>query len=124
MSDERSEESKRRRLDEGVSGGVATIWRMTGYAYLLKCADGTFYAGSTRHLGDRVAQHQSGLGSAYTRRRLPVTLVWSQEFDRIDLAFAWEKRIQGWNHAKRQALIDGGLDAVSGWSARTRALRR
>lgn len=91
-----------------------------GYAYILRCADGTLYVGSTRDLGRRLEQHQAGMGSEYTKRRLPVELVWSEAFRRIDDAFAWEKRIQGWSHAKRLAFIQGGLDAVIGWSARMR----
>ncbi|QAY58850.1 GIY-YIG nuclease family protein [Microbacterium protaetiae] len=97
---------------------------MTGFTYILRCADGTFYVGSTVDLSRRLEQHQQGLGSAYTRRRLPVELAWSNQFDRIDEAFGWEKRIQGWSHAKRQALIDGGFDAVIGWRTRTRAAQR
>jgi putative endonuclease len=92
-----------------------------GYVYILRCSDGTFYVGSTRDLDRRTIQHQQGMGSAYTKRRLPIELAWSEGFSRIDEAFAWEKRLQGWSHAKRQAFIDGGLDAVVGWSARTRA---
>ena len=91
-----------------------------GYVYILRCSDGTFYVGSTKDLALRLEQHNSGHGSAYTRRRLPVTLVWSDEFQRIEDAFQWEKRIQGWSHAKRAAFIEGGIDAVIGWSARTR----
>lgn len=92
-----------------------------GYVYILRCSDGTFYVGSTRDLDRRLVQHQQGMGSAYTKQRLPVELAWSGEFSRIDEAFAWEKRLQGWSHAKRAAFIAGGLDAVIGWSARTRA---
>ena len=95
-----------------------------GYVYILRCADGTFYVGSTRNLALRVDQHNAGFGSAYTRRRLPVTLAWSGEYERIDDAFGWEKRIQGWSHAKREAFIAGGLDAVIGWSKAERARRR
>ena len=91
-----------------------------GFLYILRCADGTFYIGSTRDLDRRVTQHQAGMGAAYPSRRLPVELAWSGEFARIDDAFLWEKRIQGWSHAKRQAFIDGGLDAVRGWSSRGR----
>ena len=93
------------------------------HACILRCSDGTYYAGSTVDLDLRLGQHRAGLGSEYTRRRLPITLVWSNEFERIDEAFGWEKRIQGWSHAKREAFITGGLDAVLGWSARTRAAR-
>ncbi|WP_106814756.1 GIY-YIG nuclease family protein [Microbacterium timonense] len=94
------------------------------FTYMLQCADGTYYVGSTRELDRRLVQHQTGFGSEYTRRRLPVTLIWSAEFERIDEAFAWEKRIQGWSHAKRQAFVAGGLDAVLGWSKRTRRSSR
>ena len=59
-----------------------------GYVYILRCSDGTFYVGSTRDLDRRLVQHQQGMGSAYTKRRLPVELAWSGEFSRIDEAFA------------------------------------
>lgn len=98
--------------------------RAMGYVYILRCSDGTLYVGSTRDLGLRLVQHQEGMGSAYTRRRLPVELIWSADFARIDEAFAWEKRLQGWSHAKRMAFIEGGLDAVIGWSVRNRTAGR
>ncbi|MFJ4165240.1 GIY-YIG nuclease family protein [Microbacterium sp. NPDC089698] len=97
---------------------------MTGYAYILRCSDGTFYAGSTNDLERRLEQHTAGEGAVYTRRRRPVTLVWHAEFERVDEAFAWEKRIQGWSHAKRAAFIEGGLDAIRGWSAASRRASR
>jgi len=88
------------------------------HAYMLRCSDGTLYVGSTINLDDRIASHQAGLGAEYTKRRLPVELFWAGEFDGIDEAFAWEKRLQGWSHAKRVAFAEGGLDAVVGWSKR------
>lgn len=96
---------------------------MTGYTYILRCSDGTFYAGSTKNLEDRLAAHQQGLGSDYTSCRLPVELIWSVELDRIDEAFALEKQIQGWSHSKRLAFIEGGFAAIKGWSSQERALR-
>ena len=95
---------------------------MSGYAYILRCNDGTFYVGSTNDLDRRLEQHAAGEGAAYTRRRLPVALVWHLECERVDEAFAWEKRIQGWSHAKRAAFIEGGLEAIRGWSANTRRI--
>ncbi|WP_349426405.1 GIY-YIG nuclease family protein [Microbacterium sp. LWS13-1.2] len=88
------------------------------YVYILRCADGTFYVGSTVDLTRRLETHNAGMGSAYTRRRLPVELAWSGEYERIADAFAWEKRIQGWSHEKREAFMAGGIDAVIGWSKR------
>ena len=76
------------------------------YAYMLRCADDSLYVGSCRNLMFRLWQHQEGLGAVYTRKRLPVELVWFEKFDRIDEAFAREKQIQNWSRAKRIALIE------------------
>ena len=53
-------------------------------------------------------EHNRRLGARYTRRlgRLPVTLVWFEQDDRIEDAFAREKQVQGWSRAKRIALIE------------------
>jgi putative endonuclease len=75
--------------------------------YILECSDGTLYVGSTIDLERRVAQHNSGEGAAYTRRRRPVRLLYAEEYDRVDEAFAREKQVQNWSRKKRMALIDG-----------------
>ena len=75
------------------------------WTYLLRCGDGSYYAGSTRDLEQRVWQHSTGLGAKYTSKRLPVELVFAAEFDNVADAYAFEKRIQGWSRAKREALI-------------------
>jgi len=90
------------------------------YVYILRCADGSFYTGSTTDLEARLAQHQNGEGAIYTRERLPVELVWFSGFERVADAFGWEKRIQGWSRAKKQLLIDGRYDELPGWSRRSR----
>jgi putative endonuclease len=80
---------------------------MTGYMYILKCADGTFYTGSTNNLELRLAQHQNGEGANHTKKRLPVKLVYYEKYPRIDEAFYREKQVQGWNRKKKMALING-----------------
>ena len=75
--------------------------------YILECADGSYYVGSTVDLPARLEEHQAGLGAAYTRRRRPVRLVYAEEFGRVVDAFAFEKRVQGWSRRKREALIQG-----------------
>ena len=93
------------------------------WAYLLECNDGSFYVGSTTDLERRVRQHQLGQGAAYTRARRPVRLVWSAPFDRIDDAYAFEKRVQGWSRRKRIALIEGRLGDLPGLASRSRRRR-
>jgi len=78
-------------------------------AYILSCGDGSYYVGSSRNLEHRIMQHYSGAGSEYTSRRMPVELVWYEQFDRIDEAYAREKQVQGWSRAKREALIGGRI---------------
>lgn len=80
--------------------------------YILRCVDDSYYVGSTRNLEARLHQHNAGLGAAYTRRRLPVELVYAAEFANVAEAFAAEKRVQKWSRAKREALIRGDFDAL------------
>ena len=82
------------------------------HMYILLCGDNTFYVGSTWDLESRLDQHASGRGAEYTRRRLPVKLVYTEEYPRADDAFRREKQVQNWSRAKRQALIDGDIDAL------------
>ena len=81
------------------------VFIMKGYTYILKCADGSYYTGSTKYLEERLAQHQSGEGAKHTSKRLPVELVYLEEFHRIDFAFNREKQIKNWTRAKKEALI-------------------
>ena len=74
--------------------------------YILECADGSFYTGSTNNLELRLAQHQVGEGANHTKSRLPVTLVYFEEYNRIDFAFDREKQVQGWTREKKKALIN------------------
>ena len=82
------------------------------YLYILECRDGTYYTGSTWDLDRRLWQHENGLGAAYTRHRLPIRLAWSEHFERVEEAFAWEKRIQGWSNEKKRRFIEGNVPSV------------
>jgi predicted GIY-YIG superfamily endonuclease len=83
------------------------------WLYILRCADGTYYVGSTRAtLEQRVSQHQIGLFDGYTARRRPVVLVFSEPFQRITDAIAAEQQVKGWRRAKKEALIAGRFDLL------------
>ena len=77
------------------------------YTYILKCANGAYYTGSTKDLKNRLQQHQSGNGANFTKKHSPVELVYVEVFTRIDHAFYREKQIQGWRRDKKEALING-----------------
>jgi putative endonuclease len=79
------------------------------FVYILRCADDSYYVGSTIDIDKRVVQHNLGEGAKYTSHRRPVVLVWAMELESIREAYAYEKQIQNWSRAKRQALIEGRL---------------
>lgn len=85
-----------------------------GYLYILQCADGSYYTGSTRDVQRRLNQHQAGEGANYTRKRLPVSLVFVEEFASIKEAFFREKQVQGWGRKKKEALIKGDYKSLPG----------
>jgi tRNA/rRNA methyltransferase len=85
---------------------------MAFYAYLLRCSDGSYYVGHTDDLDARVRQHNSGVIAGYTATRLPVELLWSQDFPERDQAFAAERQLKGWSRAKKEALIAGDFELL------------
>jgi len=85
---------------------------MKGWMYILKCNDDTYYTGSTNDLEKRILQHTKGLGAKYTKKRLPVELVYYEEYERVDLAFNREKQVQGWSRNKKEALMAGNPDLL------------
>jgi predicted GIY-YIG superfamily endonuclease len=87
------------------------------WVYILRCADGSYYIGHTDDIDKRLAGHDQGAVSSYTRKRRPVKLVFAEEFaTRID-AMERERQLKGWSRAKKEALIAGN------W-VRLRALAR
>ncbi|MEL6364021.1 MAG: GIY-YIG nuclease family protein [Pseudomonadota bacterium] len=92
-----------------------------GHVYILECANGSYDVGS--HRGDdpqrRAAEHNAGRNPrAYTFRRRPVELVWSDYFSRYDDMVACERQIKGWSRAKKQALIDGDVSLLKRLASR------
>lgn len=87
------------------------------WMYILQRSDDSYYVGSTVNLEQRVWHHQQGEGAKYITRRLPVKLVYTEEYPWIDEAYRLEKQVQGWSRAKKEALIRGDFDALSSLSS-------
>ena len=89
------------------------------FLYILRCSDGSYYIGTTRAaLETRIAEHNAGTLGGYTSTRRPVTLVYSQWFDRITDAIENERKLKRWSRAKKEALIKGDFEALRQLSAR------
>ena len=80
------------------------------YVYILKCSDGTYYTGWTTDPERRLKVHNSGKGAKYTRSRLPVELIYTEEFDNKTDAQRREYAIKRLTRAEKEKLIAKQLD--------------
>ncbi len=86
---------------------------MAYFVYILHCADGTYYTGSTSDVMRRIYEHQNGISPiAYTCRRRPIKLVWADEVSTLDEALGFERQIKGWSRKKKEALIRGNIESI------------
>lgn len=81
---------------------------MTWSCYILRCADDTLYTGITNDLGKRLAAHNAGTASKYTRARGPVELVFAQECADRSAASKRELEIKNLTREKKRVLIRSG----------------
>ena len=81
---------------------------MPWYVYLLRCGDGTLYAGITDDLDRRLAAHRAGRGAKYTRGRGPLELVYAEEQPDKPAALRREAAINKLRRPAKEALIEGG----------------
>jgi len=75
------------------------------YVYMVLCSDGTLYTGYTTDLVRRINTHNKGRGAKYTRGRLPVFLVYSEEFPTKSEALRRELEIKKLSRKEKEILI-------------------
>jgi putative endonuclease len=108
---ERAERPSRRT----TTSPLCTAWPNDGivvavanyFVYILRCADGTLYTGSTTDVQAREATHNSGRGAKYTAARRPVRVVYSEQHESRSAAQKREAQLKRHTRAKKEALIAG-----------------
>lgn len=75
------------------------------YAYMLRCKDNSIYSGYTTDLEKRLETHNSGMGAKYTRARLPVKLVYFEEFEDKKEAMKREWQFKQYTHIEKEKMI-------------------
>jgi predicted GIY-YIG superfamily endonuclease len=83
--------------------GSSTLCRYC--VYILSCADGSFYTGMTCDLVRRLAEHRAGRGARWTKRRLPVELVFSLNGLSYRSALEVERYVKSLSRARKEALV-------------------
>jgi predicted GIY-YIG superfamily endonuclease len=86
---------------------------MSFWVYILHCSDGSYYTGHTDNIEKRIPEHESGAIEGYTSTRLPVKLVFSEQFTTREEALSCERQIKGWSRKKKEALMRGNWSEVS-----------
>jgi len=81
--------------------------------YILRCRDNSYYTGHTNNLEKRIAEHQAREVEGYSSTRLPVALVFAEEFPTREEALATERQIKGWSRKKKEAIMRGDWAEVS-----------
>ncbi|TYP77382.1 putative endonuclease [Aquimarina intermedia] len=83
------------------------------WVYIPLCSDGFTYTGVTNNLSRRLEEHQEGKNkSCFTYKRRPVKLVFNQEFNDVEQAIFFEKKIKKWSAKKKLALADENFDLL------------
>jgi len=90
----------------------------TFFLYILRCADGSYYVGSTSDPVARLEAHNAGRGPRYTACRRPVELVHSEPFETMESARHREAQLKKWSRAKKEALIAGDRERLHELSRR------
>jgi tRNA/rRNA methyltransferase len=71
---------------------------------MLECNDKSYYTGHTDDIDRRISEHMLGQVNGYTKTRLPVKVVYIQDFMTRDEAISAEQQIKGWSRKKKEAL--------------------
>lgn len=83
------------------------------YVYILLCSDGLTYTGITNDIARRFDEHEQGLNkSCFTYKRRPVKLIFHQEFNDVEQAIYFEKKIKKWSGKKKLALANDEYDLL------------
>ena len=75
------------------------------YVYIVRCADGSFYTGYALDPKKREQVHNSGKGAKYTRSRLPVKLIYTEQYETATEAHRREWQIKQLSRRQKEALI-------------------
>lgn len=75
------------------------------FVYMLLCADGTFYTGTSNDVKKRVKTHNKGKGAKYTKVRRPVKLLYQEKLTDKSAALKREAAIKKLSRYQKEKLL-------------------
>jgi putative endonuclease len=96
-----------------LSKGIFNHKKYAICVYILECSDKSYYIGSTSDIAKRLEKHSAGKGAAWTAKRLPVRLIYQEQYKDKFEALNRERQLKGWSRAKKEALIKNDMDLLA-----------
>lgn len=88
------------------------------FVYILKCSDNSYYTGHTDDIEKRISEHRLGKIKSYTQDRLPIEVVFIQEFGTRAEALEAERKLKSWSRFKKEIVINQGWEAMAGFKSK------
>lgn len=82
---------------------------MKWYLYIVKCRDYSLYTGITTNISRRINQHNNKMGAKSLKGKLPVNLVYFENYNNQIDAAKREREIKGWSRNKKLQLLESKL---------------
>ena len=83
------------------------------YVYIIECFDKLLYVGITNNIVRRFEEHKEGIDkNCFTFKRRPLKLIFKQEFNNVEQAIYFEKKIKKWSAKKKLALAHGDFELL------------
>lgn len=79
---------------------------MSHFVYIVRCKDKSLYTGITWNIEKRLKEHNLRIKTCLQKSKVPVNLVYWEEFDNIKNAAKKEREIKGWCREKKEKLIN------------------
>ena len=76
------------------------------FVYMVSCADGTFYTGSTNNLENRLKLHNAGRGAKYLRGKAPIEIVYAKKCANLKMALGAEHALKKLNRKQKEKLVE------------------
>jgi putative endonuclease len=96
--------------DAAGRGASGKLFHMRAWVYILRCSDGTLYTGWTNDTEKRLAAHNKGTASKYTRGRRPVEMIFKEGFETRAAAMSRESEIKALSRVKKLLLAEHASD--------------
>ena len=94
--------------EQGVGGSIPSRRAMKWFVYIIECRDNSLYTGITNNLEKRIKTHNNKRGAKAVKGKLPVNLVYQEQYNEKQPALSRESEIKSLKREEKLDLITKG----------------